>query len=123
MYILFAEKNSSLLWARHELLAEKELRKRGSSSSNDLPDEISLFLSTPVASLDTNPIRLWLDMEPTYPKLFKIAIKYLTIMATSVPSERLFSKAGQIMTSRRNRLSGSRLHKQLFLGSISKPLW
>ena len=71
-----------------------------------MPDELSLYLRAPLASLEADPIRLWVDMEPSYPELAKIALKYLTAVATSVPSERLFSKAGENMTARRNRLSG-----------------
>ena len=93
------------------------------TSNHEMPDELSLFLRTPTAPLEADPIKLWIDLTPTYPKLAKIALKYLPIMATSVPSERLFSKAGENMNARRNRLSGQRLHKQLFLGSLAKTLW
>ncbi|EFN86513.1 hypothetical protein EAI_02075, partial [Harpegnathos saltator] len=36
-------------------------------------------------------------------------------VATSVPSERLFSKAGLILTQQRNRLKGRLLSQLLFL--------
>ncbi|XP_051176413.1 uncharacterized protein LOC127291369 [Leptopilina boulardi] len=52
-----------------------------------------------------------------------IALKYLTVVATSVPSERLFSKTGILMNDKRNRLEGSKLHKQLFLGAVDEALW
>lgn len=45
------------------------------------------------------------------------------MVATSVPSERLFSKSGQIMTDSRNRLTGEHLNKLLFLGSLSENDW
>ncbi|XP_050093827.1 uncharacterized protein LOC126576562 [Anopheles aquasalis] len=38
-----------------------------------------------------------------YPALSTFAQKYLSVPATSVPCERIFSKAGQIMTERRRR--------------------
>ena len=47
--------------------------------------------------------------------LFKIAMEYLSMPATSVPCERLFSKAGQIITEQRTRLKGERLNKLILL--------
>lgn len=38
------------------------------------------------------------------PRLYEIVKTRLCIIATSVPCERLFSKAGQVITDRRNRL-------------------
>ncbi|KAJ0180829.1 hypothetical protein K1T71_002914 [Dendrolimus kikuchii] len=49
-----------------------------------------------------------------------LAMIYLPIVATSVPSERLFSEAGATITQERNRLLGTRLSKLLFLNSIMK---
>jgi len=47
--------------------------------------------------------------------LRKMADKYLCIPATSVPSERIFSKAGKIMSNKRNRLKDKNLNTLLFL--------
>lgn len=58
-----------------------------------------------------------------YPNLYEIAIKYLSIVGTSVPSERLFSKAGNILTEKRSRLSGTRLSKLIFLSSLDEIYW
>jgi hypothetical protein len=73
--------------------------------------------------LDKNPLAWWKGMTNTYPILAKIALKFLTTVATSVPSERLFSKAGQTVTQQRNRLKGKRLSMLLFLQSIDKSFW
>jgi len=40
------------------------------------------------------------------------------MVATSVPSERLFSKTGGIMAKTRNRLTGSRLEKMLLFADL-----
>ena len=88
-----------------------------------MPDELSLFLRTPTTPFETDPIKLWIDLTPTHLELAKIAMKYLPIMATSVASERLFSIVGDNMNVRRNRLSGQRLDKQLFLNLLNKTHW
>jgi len=44
-----------------------------------------------------------------------MALKYACIPATSVPSERIFSKAGQIVSQRRNRLSPKNVDVLIFL--------
>ncbi|XP_033220339.1 uncharacterized protein LOC117174972 isoform X3 [Belonocnema kinseyi] len=62
-------------------------QRRKPDITDELPPELSLFHINPVVSLKTDPIK-W-----------------------------LFSKAGENMTARRNRLSGERLHKQPFLSS------
>lgn len=51
-------------------------------------------------------------------KLYKPAQTFLIIPGTSVPSERLFSKALATISQTRNRLTGSKLSKLLFLQSF-----
>lgn len=85
--------------------------------------ELSIYLRNSVISPKENPLRWWREKSENYPTLSKIAIKYLSVVATSVPSERLFSKAGQTLSQQRNRLKGKRLSKILFLESINKATW
>jgi hypothetical protein len=53
----------------------------------------------------TNPLRWWRDHETSFPFLSKLARRVLCVPATSAPSERLFSVAGQTITKKRNRLT------------------
>lgn len=44
----------------------------------------------------------------------------LSVPATSVPCERIFSKTGQIISERRNRLSHNKVEKIIFLNANLK---
>jgi len=70
-----------------------------------------------------NPMRYWINFASVYPTLSIIAKKYLAIIGTSVPSERLFSRAGNNLTDSRNRLSPDNLQELLFLNSLSIKDW
>lgn len=48
-----------------------------------------------------DPLNWWKAREMIYPRLAKLAKKYLSIVGTSVPSERVFSKAGQVVSDLR----------------------
>lgn len=77
--------------------------------------EVKRYLHEPLLDRTENPIRWWNQRREIYPRLFEIAMARLCVMATSVPSERIFSKAGQVLTDRRCRLSGEKVKQTLFL--------
>lgn len=109
------------LWSDHHKLVQRNWKS--TKSEDSLSDELSVYLTTPVARLNDNPLEIWKDYKIQFPTLHKLAYKYLTIVGTSVPSERLFSQAAQVMTQQRNRLKGKRLGKLLFLQSVDKQYW
>jgi len=51
-----------------------------------------------------DPLVWWKQNCSHLPMLQELAKKYLCIPATSVPAERLFSKAGEVVSSRRSNL-------------------
>lgn len=108
-------------WSYHKMLAHSQKTK--SNEAPSVPDEVSSFLNSPVCPLSYDPIKQWDEMKTLYPGLYQEACHYLTQVATSVPSERLFSKAGATVLQTRNRLSGKRLGKLLFLGSLQEDEW
>lgn len=105
------------LWSHHELLTCKLKEKDKSSLTN----ELSLYLANPLASLKDNPLEKWQSMKKLYPSLYIIAVKFLSIVATSVPTER-FSKTGIATAQSGNRLI-ERLNKLLFLNSVNQEYW
>ncbi|CAH2013573.1 unnamed protein product [Acanthoscelides obtectus] len=56
--------------------------------------EIRMYLEEPNIPRTENTLLWWKSRELLYPTLAPLAKKYLSMVATSVPSERVFSKAG-----------------------------
>ena len=57
----------------------------------------------------------WEKNKLNYPTLYKTAKVLLSIPATSVPAERVFSLAGFICRKRRNRLTSGNVNTLIFL--------
>ena len=93
---------------------------RLSSEQSIIPvqkDEISSYWNLASASCDISPLDWWKAHETEYPLLSKLAKDFLSIMATSVPCEQLFSIAGLTITKSRNRLTGKSARAILCLKS------
>lgn len=71
---------------------------------NSADDEYDEFLAQPPANVTVNPLMWWQGSHMRLPLLQQLTRKYLGIPATSVPSERVFSTAGNIVTAKRNCL-------------------
>ena len=64
-----------------------------------------------------DPLAWWKTNEIRFPTLAKLARVYLAIPATSAPSERVFSKAGQVIGQLRSKLSPSTASMIIFMKS------
>lgn len=73
---------------------------------NKTGTEFQKFVSSPVTPIKGDALEMWDDLKGLFPGLYSLAMIYLPIVATSVPSERLFSEAGATITQERNRLLG-----------------
>ncbi|XP_050528873.1 uncharacterized protein LOC126898654 [Daktulosphaira vitifoliae] len=107
-------------WAHHKYLVHGQKKKKTTTFMND---ELSLYLSNPVSTLKSDPLEISEDMKHVFPILYKQASLHFTMVATSVPCERLFSNAGATLTKSRNRLTSSRLQKILLLSLIPEEDW
>jgi len=85
------------------------------STQTDDDDEIMRYLQCSNEPKATDPLVWWRDHTTNYPILSKLARKYLSIPATSVPSKRLFSDAGNHISSKRTQLSPDLVNRILFL--------
>ncbi|CAG9829737.1 unnamed protein product [Diabrotica balteata] len=78
---------------------------------------IRQYLELPLQERNKDPLEFWTKHQILLPELYELAVKYLCIPGTSVPSERVFSKAGQLSNLRRSRLSPKNLDQIIFLNS------
>lgn len=119
---LLTETEVKLLKAKELLFAVPGGRSttRAQAQSCSLSDaiiDIRQYLEKPPISNDECPFEYWRGSNL---ELKKLAEAYLSIPATSVPAERIFSKAGIIHNERRNRLKAKRLNELLFLSQNTK---
>ncbi|XP_050057178.1 E3 SUMO-protein ligase ZBED1-like [Aphis gossypii] len=76
---------------------------------------VKQYLGMPYQDLSCKLAEYWEKHKTLLYPLNEVALKYASIPATSVPSERIFSKTGQIMSARRNRLLPENLDTLVFL--------
>ena len=79
--------------------------------------ELENYLKYPRANEKTNILHWWKENEKNFPRIAKMAKDVLSTMATSVPVERLFSAAGQIVTEKRCCLSNDSINALSCLNS------
>ena len=78
--------------------------------------ELDKYLSEPLLPFHTgNCYTWWEENKGRFPGLAKVAQRYLSAPPTSVPSERLFSGAGNVYYDKRNRLAPERAETLLFV--------
>ena len=70
----------------------------------------------PIRNRFRDPIAWWKKYDTRFPRLAALAHKYLSIQATSAPSERIFSLASRIIEDRRTRLDPSLAGQLLYVG-------
>jgi hypothetical protein len=67
-----------------------------SNSSREVPT----YLTLPKPAINSDQIQWWIVQKDRLPKLSQLALDYLAIPASSVPSERQNSKAGDTLQNR-----------------------
>lgn len=87
----------------------------GSQTNIEEDSEVTCYIRLEPIGIKNNPLEWWFKNKNRFPVLSQLARKYLSIPSTSVPSERLFSDAGNYISAKRTRLSPDLVDKILFL--------
>jgi len=75
------------------------------SSYTDKESQVEEYLSTPCLPENADPLTFWKSHQHKRPKLAKLVCRYLQILASSGPVERLFSIAGEVEVFRPDKAS------------------
>ena len=84
-----------------------EILEESGVSVDDSGNEVDRYITEPLIEFHGGKhcLNWWATNKPRFPFLAELAQRYLSAPPTSVPSERLFSVAGDVYDEKRNRLS------------------
>ena len=82
---------------------------------NNASVETTKYFNDKLIKREDDPMNWWLLNGKYYPNMSMLAKKYLCITATSVPSEQLFSKAGELVSHKQSCLQPKNVNMLLFL--------
>lgn len=87
----------------------------GPSIAEKAKKEVQVYRSFPAVLSSVDPILWWWQKRDQMPMLANLAKKYLCVQASSTPSERVFSTAGDTVSVERARLLPERVDMLIFL--------
>lgn len=91
-----------------------QMKPTGTNTSRSII-EVQRYLEDSLQQRNTDALKWWQENKHNYPYLSQLARKHLCCLGTSVPSERIFSQAGLLISDRRSRLSSKKVEMLLFL--------
>ena len=98
---------------------ESEEDEFTASEIQSVKKELQNYTDEPMLGEDSDPLLdFWKLKKFQYPRLSILAKKYLTVQATSTPSERVFSKMGNTVSKKRGRLTANHTDETIFLSSV-----
>lgn len=101
------------IWSSHDVKAASH-KPQGTASSRAVI-EVQRYMEAELLGRKEDPLDWWRNHHYNYPYLKNIVQEKCCALATSVPCERLFSKAGTILSERRTRLKPHKVNQLLTL--------
>ncbi|XP_041920524.1 E3 SUMO-protein ligase ZBED1-like [Alosa sapidissima] len=108
-----AESSGTGLWDLLDQHVSETRRVKSATANANV--EVQRFLSELNIPRSEDPLQFWAQHKHVYPHLYVLARNILCTPASSVPCERVFSKAGEVVSKKRNRLSPGTVEQILFL--------
>ena len=109
------------IWMQHDKLVSKTILTQDEPCG--LPVELRQYIKQPLIPRSNDPLEFWEALKLAFPNCYDVVIRYLSVVATSVPSESLFSLASNIDTDNRSRLNPERLAELTFMSSLTEERW
>ena len=81
------------------------LNKRCPPKPSGAEEELTRYLDSDVISLESDPLEFWRSNQAIFPTISKLAKKYLIVVSSSSPVERVFSYCGKVFRPDRCQLS------------------
>ena len=104
---------------RKRISLESDDEESASEGGLSVKKELDNYLDEPKLKEDSDPLlEFWKQKASNYPRLSILARKYLCVQATSTPSERVFSKMGNVVSKKRNKLTPEHTNETIFLASV-----
>ncbi|XP_038141858.1 zinc finger BED domain-containing protein 4-like [Cyprinodon tularosa] len=107
------------LWSLLDTTVDQ--KRHSSNATADAIVEVERYLAEKNLRRHEDPLVYWHTQKHVHPHLYCMALKFLCSPASSVPCERVFSKAGEVICRRRNR--NLELFPDTVLDFLSEPLW
>ena len=96
------------------------VKEEKANPDDKLDSEIETFCNTTNITREEDSLKWWAERESLFPCLSWVAKKYLAIPASSVPSEWIFSLAGNIVSKKRACLKPEMLTCWYFWKKVNK---
>jgi len=91
-------------------------------SKSTFESEMKRYTNAESIETNENPLLWWKNKQNEFPVIADIAKEFLNAPATSIASERVFSKAGAIINKKRASLSSKNANMLIFIAHNQKIL-
>ncbi|EDR13515.1 uncharacterized protein LACBIDRAFT_322500 [Laccaria bicolor S238N-H82] len=100
-----------------------DVSSASSQQVQGVEEQFESYKNGPLSPRGTDIVAFWAIGDKTHPILYAMALDYLPIQASSVPSKRVFSSSAETDTKRRNRIHPVLMEVLQMLKFLLKQQW